>query len=60
MDEIVKEFLVESYENLDTLDRGLVALERDAHNKETLGSIFRTVHTIKGSSGFLGFGKLEP
>lgn len=59
MDEIVKEFLVESYESLDRLDRDLVALEKDPHEKETLGSIFRTIHTIKGSSGFLGFGKLE-
>lgn len=59
MDEIVKEFLVESYENLDRLDRDLVALEKDPRAKETLASIFRTIHTLKGSSGFLGFGKLE-
>ena len=59
MDEIVKEFLVESYESLDRLDRDLVVLEKDPHAKETLGSIFRTIHTIKGSSGFLGFKKLE-
>jgi len=59
MDEIVKEFLVESYESLDRLDRDLVVLEKDPHAKETLASIFRTIHTIKGSSGFLGFGKLE-
>ena len=59
MDEILKEFLVEGYENLDRMDRDLVALEKDPHSKETLGSIFRTIHTIKGNSGFLGFGKLE-
>ena len=59
MDEIVKEFLVESYENLDRLDRDLVALEKDPQAKETLASIFRTIHTIKGASGFLAFGKLE-
>ena len=59
MDEIAKEFLVESYENLDRLDQDLVALEKDPHAKETLASIFRTIHTLKGSSGFLGFGKLE-
>jgi len=59
MDEIVKEFLVESYESLDRLDRDLVVLEKDPHAKETLGSIFRTIHTIKGSSGFLGYKKLE-
>lgn len=59
MDEITKEFLVENYENLDRLDRDLVALEKDPHSKETLASIFRTIHTLKGTSGFLGFGKLE-
>jgi two-component system chemotaxis sensor kinase CheA len=59
IDEIVKEFLVESYENLDRLDRDLVTLEKDPHSKETLASIFRTIHTLKGASGFLGFGKLE-
>jgi two-component system, chemotaxis family, sensor kinase CheA len=59
MDEIVKEFLIESYENLDRLDRDLVALEKDPHGSETLASIFRTIHSIKGGSGFLAFGKLE-
>jgi two-component system chemotaxis sensor kinase CheA len=59
MDEIVKEFLVESHENLDRLDRDLVALEKDPRAKETLASIFRTIHTIKGASGFLAFQKLE-
>ena len=58
-DEIVKEFLVENYENLDRLDRDLVSLEKDPHSKEHLASIFRTIHTLKGTSGFLGFGKLE-
>jgi len=57
--EIVGEFLVESYENLDRLDRELVSLEKDPHNKDTLASIFRTIHTIKGTCGFLGFSKLE-
>ncbi len=59
MDDITKEFLVESYENLDRLDRDLVVLEKDPRSKETLSSIFRTIHTLKGTSGFLGFGKLE-
>jgi two-component system chemotaxis sensor kinase CheA len=57
-DEIVKEFLVESYENLDRLDRDLVALEKKPSDREILGSIFRTIHTIKGTSGFLAFDKL--
>ncbi|MGN6244123.1 MAG: chemotaxis protein CheA, partial [Motilibacteraceae bacterium] len=59
MDEIVQEFLVESHENLDQLDRDLVALEQDPASRERLSSIFRTIHTIKGTSGFLAFGKLE-
>jgi two-component system chemotaxis sensor kinase CheA len=59
MDEIVAEFLVESYESLDRLDRDLLALERDPHSREVLASIFRTMHTIKGTCGFLGFAKLE-
>ena len=59
MDDIVREFLVESNENLDQLDRGLVALEKDPKARDILASIFRTIHTIKGTSGFLGFSKLE-
>lgn len=58
-DAIVKEFLVESYENLDRLDQDLVVLEKDPANRETLASIFRTIHTIKGTSGFLAFNRLE-
>ena len=58
-DDIVKEFLVESHENLDRLDRDLVDLEKHPSDREILASIFRTIHTIKGTSGFLGFGKLE-
>jgi len=58
-DEIVREFLLESSENLDRLDRELVILEKDPGNRETLSSIFRTIHTIKGTCGFLAFGKLE-
>jgi len=59
IDEIVGEFLVESHENLDQLDRDLVALEQEPGSRELLSSIFRTVHTIKGTSGFLAFTHLE-
>ncbi|MFO1041253.1 MAG: chemotaxis protein CheA [Planctomycetaceae bacterium] len=59
MDEIVKEFLVESYDNLDQLDRDLVALEDAPDDRGRLSSIFRTIHTIKGTCGFLGFPMLE-
>lgn len=58
-DEIVREFLVESHENLDQLDQDLVSLEADATDPEILSRIFRTIHTIKGTCGFLGFSKLE-
>ncbi|MGA2809905.1 MAG: chemotaxis protein CheW [Candidatus Acidiferrum sp.] len=58
-DDIVREFLVESNENLDSLDREFVQLEKDPENRDTLGSVFRTIHSIKGACGFLGFGKLE-
>ena len=58
MDEVVAEFLVESYENLDRLDRDLVDLEQNP-SADRLAGIFRTIHTIKGTSGFLGYAKLE-
>ena len=59
LDEIVHEFLVESHENLDQLDSDLVALEGTPGSRPLLGSVFRTIHTIKGTSGFLAFHKLE-
>ena len=59
MDDIVKDFLIESNENLDRLDQELVKLESDPSSTQLLGSIFRTIHTIKGSCGFLGFSRLE-
>ncbi|UDY24091.1 chemotaxis protein CheW [Nocardioides sp. Kera G14] len=57
--EIIAEFLVESHENLDQLDQDLVDLEQHPASRELLSSIFRTIHTIKGTSGFLAFGRLE-
>ncbi len=59
MEPIVDEFLVESYENLDKLDKDLIELEQDPGNTDILGSIFRTIHTIKGTCGFIGLHKLE-
>jgi two-component system chemotaxis sensor kinase CheA len=59
LNNIINEFLLESHENLDQLDRDLVTLEEEPSASETLASIFRTIHTIKGSCGFLGFTKLE-
>jgi two-component system chemotaxis sensor kinase CheA len=51
--------LVESTENLDQLDRDFVALETNPGAAERVASIFRTIHTIKGTSGFFGLSKLE-
>src|SRR3989442_4363601 len=59
MDDLVRDFLVESGENLDRLDQELVQLESDPSSRDLLSSIFRTIHTIKGSCGFLGFARLE-
>ena len=59
MDDLIQEFLVESNENLDRLDSELVKLEATPDSKELLASIFRTIHSIKGACGFLGFQKLE-
>jgi len=59
IDEIVREFLIESSENLDQLDQDLVALESDPGSRDLLSSIFRTIHTIKGTSGFLALTDLE-
>ena len=59
MDELIQEFLVESNENLDRFDGDLVTLEGEPRSKELLSSIFRSIHSIKGACGFLGFQKLE-
>ncbi len=58
MDEVIKEFLVESNEGLDRFDGDLIALEKDKTSRELLDSIFRAVHTIKGTGGVLGYEKL--
>jgi two-component system chemotaxis sensor kinase CheA len=59
MDTIIAEFLAESVENLDQLDQDLVSLEKNPSDREVHGRIFRTIHTIKGTCGFLAFGTLE-
>ncbi len=57
--ETIREFLVESHENLSRLDQDLVELEKHPRDADLLGSIFRTIHTIKGACGFLSFTTLE-
>ncbi len=58
-DEATREFLVESHEGLDQLDREFVALEDDPSAPGRIATIFRIIHTIKGTSGFLGYSRLE-
>ena len=56
--DVIREFLVESHENLSRLDQELVELEKRPKDAALLASIFRTIHTIKGTCGFLGFQRL--
>ncbi|MEC9368520.1 MAG: chemotaxis protein CheA, partial [Pseudomonadota bacterium] len=59
MDDLLSEFLTESAESLDVIDVELVKFEQEPNNAEILGNIFRLVHTIKGTCGFLGLPRLE-
>jgi two-component system chemotaxis sensor kinase CheA len=59
MDELTREFLIESQEGLDRMERCLTNLEERPQDAELIGDIFRSVHTIKGTTGFLGFKRLE-
>src|SRR6516164_1118303 len=59
MNEVIREFLLETHENLAQLDLDLVALEKTPTERETLARAFRTLHTVKGTAGFLGLEKLQ-
>src|SRR3954454_5670099 len=59
MDDLLKEFLTETSENLAVLDVELVRLEQNPNDMDLLGNIFRLVHTVKGTCGFLGLSRLE-
>jgi two-component system chemotaxis sensor kinase CheA len=59
MNDVIREFLIETNENLAQLDIDLVTLEKDPTERETLGRVFRTLHTVKGTAGFLGLQKLQ-
>ncbi|GIE80063.1 ATPase [Actinoplanes philippinensis] len=50
---------MESHENLDQIDRDLVSLEQEPGSRDLISRIFRAIHTIKGTSGFLAFSRLE-
>ena len=59
MDDLLSEFLTETNESLGTLDVELVKLEQNPNDPELLSNIFRLMHTIKGTCGFLGLPRLE-
>jgi two-component system, chemotaxis family, sensor kinase CheA len=59
MDDLLREFLTESNENLARLDREVVELERQPKEQSLIHGIFRTIHTIKGTCGFIGLSRLE-
>ena len=59
MDDLLREFLTETSESLDVVDVELVRFEREPNNAEILGNVFRLVHTIKGTCGFLALPRLE-
>ena len=59
MDDLIAEFLTETAESLEVVDSELVRFEANPNDRKTLDNIFRLVHTIKGTCGFLGLGRLE-
>ena len=59
VDDLIQEFLAESAEGLDRMEQCLTELEVRTEDGGLIGEIFRAVHTIKGSTGFLGFTRLE-
>lgn len=59
MDELLRDFLTETHESLGVVDNQLVHFEQDPNDARTLANIFRLVHTIKGTCGFLGLPRLE-
>src|SRR4029077_1986607 len=59
MDDLLREFLTETNESLDVVAVELVRFEQEPNNAKILDNIFRLVHTIKGTCGFLGLPRLE-
>ena len=59
MDDLLQEFLTETRESLERVDAELVRFEQEPNNRDILGNVFRLVHTIKGTCGFLGLPRLE-
>ena len=59
MDDLLSEFITETSESINEVDMQLVEFEKDPQNEAILGNIFRLVHTVKGTCGFLGLPRLE-
>ena len=57
--DLLKEFLQESFEGLEQLDNDIVALEKEPQRGDLMSAIFRAIHTIKGSCGFMSLQQLE-
>jgi two-component system chemotaxis sensor kinase CheA len=58
-DDLLREFVTETNESLDVVDVELVRIEREPNNVKILDNVFRLVHTIKGTYGFIGLPRLE-
>ena len=59
MDEVLREFVTEALDSVESVDRELVRFEQEPTNAATLANIFRLVHTVKGTCGFLDLPRLE-
>jgi two-component system chemotaxis sensor kinase CheA len=59
MDDLLREFVTETNESVDVVDVELVRIEREPNNAKILDDVFRLVHTIKGTCGFIGLPRLE-
>lgn len=59
MDDLLRDFIAETTESVEALDADLVSFEGNPHDRGTLDRIFRLLHTIKGTCGFLGLPRLE-
>ncbi len=59
MNDVIREFLLETHENLAQLDTDLITLEKKPTERETLARVFRTLHSVKGTAGFIGLMKLQ-
>ncbi len=59
MNEVLREFLLETHENLAQIDNDLLTLEKNPTERETLARVFRAIHSVKGTAGFIGLAKLQ-